>query len=142
MGNVVLPLWQLAPPRDGGYPRTKALPNLQTFEEFYASVHPDKKLADQLPYRAMRALDDPLLKMFRVAVMPPKTPDDAAATIRSAFTAMWKDPKFLADYSRVVNSEPILVTAQEGEAILAGLASVPSDVKEFLAKYIANMTSK
>jgi hypothetical protein len=142
MSNVVLPLWQLSPPRNGGYPRTKALPNLQTFEEFYAGVHPDKKLADQLPYRAMRALDDPLLKMFRVAVMPPKTPDAAAAVMRSAFTEMWKDPKFLADYSRVVNSEPILVTAQEGEQILAGLASVPSDVKEFLTKYIANMTSK
>jgi hypothetical protein len=142
MSNVVLPLWQLPPPRNGGYPRTKALPNLQTFEEFYASVHPDKKLADQLSYRAMRALDDPLLKMFRVAVMPPKTLDDAATVMRAAFTEMWKDPKFLADYSRVVNTEPVLVTAQEGEAILAGLASVPSDVKEFLAKYIANMTSK
>jgi len=75
-------------------------------------------------------------------VMPPKTPDDAAAVMRSAFTAMWKDPQFLADYSRVVNTEPILVTAPEGQQILAGLASVPSDVKEFLAKYIANMTSK
>jgi hypothetical protein len=142
MSNVVLPLWQLSPPRDGGYPRTKALPNLQTFEEFYATVRPGKTLSDQLPYRAMRALDDPLLKMFRVAVMPPKTLDDTAAIMRSAFTAMWKDPQFLADYSRVVNTEPILVTAQEGQQILAGLASVPSDVKEFLTKYIANMTSK
>jgi tripartite-type tricarboxylate transporter receptor subunit TctC len=142
MSNVVLPLWQLSPPRNGGYPRSKALPNLQTFEEFYATVNPDKKLTDQLSYRAMRALDDPLLKMFRVAVMPPKTPDDAATVMRAAFTEMWKDPKFLADYSRVVNTEPVLVTAQEGEQILAGLASVPSDVKEFLVKYIANMTSK
>jgi len=74
--------------------------------------------------------------------MPPKTPDDAATTMRSAFTEMWKDPKFLADYSRVVNTEPVLVTAQEGQGILSGLASVPSDVKEFLVKYIANMTSK
>ena len=123
------------------YPRTKALPNLQTFEEFYATVHPDKKLAANcLTGRCARST----IRCLHVPrrLMPPKTPDDAAAVMRAAFTEMWKDPKFLADYSRVVNTEPILVTAQEGQHILAGLASVPSDVKEFLAKYIADMTSK
>ena len=36
MGHVVLPLWQLSPrAKDGSYPRSKALPNLQTFEELY-----------------------------------------------------------------------------------------------------------
>ena len=142
MANVVLPLWQLSPPRNGGYPRSKALPNMPTFEEFYASVHPGKTLSDQLAYRAMRAVDDPQLKMFRVALMPPKTPDDVAATMRSAFTAMWKDPQFLADYSKVIKTEPILVTAQDGQAILAGLKDVPPEIKAYLAKYIANMTSK
>ena len=39
--HVVMPLWQLSPRgKDGSYPRSKALPNLQTFEEFYASVQP------------------------------------------------------------------------------------------------------
>jgi tripartite-type tricarboxylate transporter receptor subunit TctC len=142
MSNVVLPLWQLSPPKDGGYPRTKALPNMPTFEEFYASVHPDKKLSEQLAYRAMRAVNDPQLKMFRVAMMPPKTPENIAVTMRSAFTAMWKDPQFLADYSRAIKTEPILVTAQDGEAILTGLKDVPTDVKAFLAKYIADLTSK
>lgn len=142
MGNLVLPLWQLSPPKNGGYPRTKALPNMPTFEEFYASVHPGRKLSEQLAYRAMRAVNDPQLKMFRVALMPPKTPDAAAAILRSAFTAMWKDPQFLADYSKVINTEPILVTAQDGQAILEGLKDVPNDVKSFLAKYIADMTSK
>ena len=43
MGNVVLPVWQLSPrAENGSYPRSPALPNLQTFEEFYAQVRPGK----------------------------------------------------------------------------------------------------
>ena len=59
MGNIVLPLWQLSPRKNGGYPRTKALPSLQTFEEFYAAVHPGKPLNGQLKYEALRAVSDP-----------------------------------------------------------------------------------
>src|SRR3954464_7981264 len=45
MGHIVMPLWQLSPRKNGAYPRSKALPNLQTFEEFYAAVHPGKPLS-------------------------------------------------------------------------------------------------
>ena len=142
MGNIVLPLWQLSPRKNGGYPRSKALSNLQTFEEFYAAVHAGKPLAGQFRYEVLRTMTDPQLKMFRVAVMPPKTPAEAVATMRSAFIEMWKNPQFLADYSKVVKTEPILVTAQDGEEVLAGFKNVRSDIKDFLVKYIADMTSK
>jgi tripartite-type tricarboxylate transporter receptor subunit TctC len=140
MANVVLPLWQLSPRKDNGYPRTKALPDLPTFEEFYASVHPGKPLADQLEYKALRALSDPQLAMFRVALLPPKTPSAVVKGMRSAFVAMWKDPKFLADYSNVIKTEPILVSAQEGQNILAGLANVSPDIKSYLKQYVAGLT--
>ena len=55
MGHVVMPLWQLSPRKNGGYPRSKALPNLQTFEEFYATVQPGKPLAGNFTYQALRA---------------------------------------------------------------------------------------
>jgi len=142
MGDIVLPLWQLSPRKNGGYPRTKALPNLQTFEEFYAAVHPDKSLTGQFEYEVLRAFNDPTLAMFRVAMMPPKTADEAVVTMRSAFTEMWKSPQFLADYSKAIKTEPILVTAQQGQEVLAGLGNVRSDIKEFLLKYITDMTSK
>jgi tripartite-type tricarboxylate transporter receptor subunit TctC len=142
MGNVVLPLWQLSPPKNGGYPRTKALPNLPTFEEFYATVHPDKPLAGQLAYRVLRTVNDPQLKMFRVALMPPKTPDDIVAIMRAASIAMWKNQEFLADYAKVIKTEPVLVTAEEGQAVLAGLGNIPGDVKDYLRKYVSDMTSK
>src|SRR4029079_11696404 len=73
MGHVVMPLWQLSPRKNGSYPRRQALPNLQTFEEFYAAVHPGKPLAGNSSYKALRAVSDPQLAMFRVAMMPPKS---------------------------------------------------------------------
>ncbi|MEI8152828.1 MAG: hypothetical protein WCG92_14670, partial [Hyphomicrobiales bacterium] len=142
MGHVVMPLWQLSPRKNGTYPRSRALQNLQTFEEVYATVHPGKSLSDNFTYKALRAVSNPQLAMFRVAMMPPKSSDEAVAAMRAAFVEMWKSPQFLADYSKVIKTEPILVTGAEGQDVLTGLATVSDDIKEFLVKYTNNMTSK
>ena len=143
MGHLVIPLWQLAPrARDGSFPRSKALPKLQTFEEFYASVLPGKRLAGQPAYEALRSFANPQLAMFRVALMPPKASDEAIAILRSSFTEMWKDPKFLADYSRLIKTEPILVSGKDGQEILAELGKVRPEVKDYLRNTIGRMTSK
>ena len=143
LGHVVIPLWQLSPrAKDGGYPRTKALPNLQTFEEFYASVVPGKPLAGQTAYKALRALADPQLAMFRVALAPPKASGEAIATLQTAFTEMWKNPQFLADYFKAIKTEPILVTGAAGQAVLADLGTVPNELKDYLIKATNQMTSR
>jgi hypothetical protein len=64
------------------------------------------------------------------------------SVMRTAFVAMWSDPKFLADYSRVIKAEPILVSGAEGQAVLSGIAQVPGRVKEFLLSYTSRLTSK
>jgi hypothetical protein len=142
MGHLVIPMWQLSPRKNGAYPRSRALPNLQTFEEFFAQVRPGVKLAGNVKYEAMRAVSDPQLAMFRVSLMPPKSSGESVAIMRAAFVDMWKDPKFLADYSKVIKTEPILVTGSEGQAVLSGVANVRREVTDFLADYTANMTSK
>ncbi|CAN0314092.1 unnamed protein product, partial [Phaeothamnion confervicola] len=130
MGDIVIPLWQLSPrAKSGTYPRSRALPNLQTFEEFYASVLPGKPLAGNLAYEVLRATSDPQLAMFRVALMPPKASDEAVATLRSAFNEMWKSPQFLADYSKFIKTEPILVTGVEGQEVLTQLAKIRPEIK-------------
>jgi hypothetical protein len=143
MGHLVIPLWQLAPrARDDSCPRSKALPKLQTFEEFYAAVLPGKKLAGQPAYEALRAIANSQLAMFRVALMPPKASDEAVNILRSAFAEMWKDSKFLANYSRIVKTEPILVSGKDGQEILAELGQVRPEFKDYLRSTIARMTSK
>jgi hypothetical protein len=143
MGHLVMPLWQLSPrARDGSYPRSKALPNLQTFEEFYATVYPGKKLAGQTAYAALRALADPQLAMFRVALMPPKASAEAVGVLRTAFAELWKDKAFLANYARIIKTEPVLVTGHEGQEILAELGQVKPEYKDYLRSAISRMMSK
>ena len=129
-------------PRTAAIRAARRCPNLQTFEEFYASVFPGKTLAGQLAYEALRAFADPQLAMFRVALMPPKASDEAIGILRSAFAEMWKNPQFLADYSRVIKTEPILVSGSEGQEILADLGKVRPEIKDYLVDYMSRMTSK
>jgi tripartite-type tricarboxylate transporter receptor subunit TctC len=135
MGEVVMPLWQLSPrSKDGRYPRSKALADLPTFEEFYATVHAGKAPSG-MPYEALRAFSDPLLAIFRTALMPPKTTDEALAVMRTAFVELWKNPQFIRDYTNAVKTEPVLVSGSEGQEILAGIANIKPEVKAFLVDY-------
>jgi hypothetical protein len=143
MKDIVIPLWQLAPRgKDGSYPRSRSLPNMPTFEEFYASVTGGKPLAGDFRYQAMRAASDPQLAMFRVAVLPPKSPDDVVTVMRSAFDDLWQDQDFLADYARVLATRPIMVSGSEGQSILVGLGTVPRQIKDFLIDYTNRVTEK
>jgi hypothetical protein len=135
MGNLVLPLWQIAPrAKDGSYPRSGALPDLQTFEEFYASVNGGKQPSG-LKYQALRTVADPLVAMFRAAVMPPKSSGQAVEVLRAGFADLWKDKAFIDDYTRVVKTAPIMVSGDEAQKIVADLGKVSPEVKTFLTNY-------
>jgi tripartite-type tricarboxylate transporter receptor subunit TctC len=143
MGNIVIPLWQLSPrAKDGSYPRSPAVPEIPTFEEFYASVMGGKSPAGDIRYEVLRATSDPQLAMFRVILMPPKAPADVVATMRSAFGEMWQDPQFLADYTKVLHTQPTLVSGSEGQQVLTDLGTVRPEIKNFLIDYSNRMATK
>jgi hypothetical protein len=135
MSDIVLPLWQLAARgKDGGTPRSKALPYLPTFEEFYPMVHDGKKPGG-IMYEALRAEADPQLAMFRTALMPPKSPDEAVAIMRFAFAELGRDADFIRDYSNVVKTEPILVAGEEGQQLLAAVGNIRPEIRAFITDY-------
>jgi hypothetical protein len=135
MSNIVIPLWQLAPRgKDGGYPRSRALAGLPTFEEFHATVNNGRKPSGML-YDALRAGADAQLAMFRTAVMPPKALEEAVAVMRSAFVALWQDAAFIRDYSNIIKTAPVLVTGDEGQAIFGELGTIKPEIRAFIADY-------
>jgi hypothetical protein len=143
MKDIVIPIWQLAPRgKNGDHPRSRSLPDMLTFEEFYASVMPGKPLADDFRYQVLRAAGDPQLAMYRVVVLPPKSPDNVVTAMRAAFDDLWKDESFMSDYSRVLATRPIMVSGAEGQSILAALGQVPRKVKDFLVDYTNHVTEK
>ncbi len=143
LGKLVIPIWQLTPRApNGDHPRTANLPDLQTFEEFYATVKGSPVPANDIRYRALRTMIDPQLAMFRMALLPPKTPANVTAALRKAFNEMWTDRAFLADYTRVLHTEPVLVPGDTGQKTLAELGTVPKEIKDFLVDYSTRLTSK
>jgi tripartite-type tricarboxylate transporter receptor subunit TctC len=134
MGDVVMPLWQLAARgKGGGYPRSPALPDLPTFEEFHATVL--GKQPSGFNYEVLRVFSDPLAAMFRTALMPPKTTNEAITVMRTAFVELWKDPAFLRDYANIVKTQPIMLSGEEAQDIVAALGNVKSEIKTFLVDY-------
>jgi tripartite-type tricarboxylate transporter receptor subunit TctC len=139
MGDIVMPLWQLAArAKDGSYPRSSALPDLPTFEEFHASVRDGSKPSGFM-YEVLRASSDPLVAMFRTAVMPPRTPPEVTDIMRAAFVEMWKNAAFIADYAKVMKSPPILVSGSDGQAIIDAVGRVKPEIRSFLIDYTTKL---
>ena len=80
--------------------------------------------------------------MFRVVLLPPQASAEATAAMRAAFIDLWKDQKFLADYSKVIKTEPILVTGKEGQEVLTGLGTIRDEMKEFIVTYTNSLTNR
>ena len=140
MGHIVIPLWQVAPRgKDGSYPRSPALPDLPTFEEFYASVNGGKKPSGKL-YEVMRTVCDPLAAMFRSAMMPPKSSSETIDIMRTAFAELANDKEFIADYVRIVKTTPILRRGSEVQDIVAELGKTKPEIKTFIADYTGRLT--
>jgi hypothetical protein len=86
-------------------------------------------------YEALRAEADPQLAMFRTALMPPKSPDEAVAIMRSAFIELGRDADFIRDYSNIVKTEPILVAGEEGQKLLAAVGNIRPEIRAFITDY-------
>jgi len=143
MGDIVMPLWQLSPrAADGTYPRHKALPEVPTFEEVYAKIHPGEKLSGKLAYEAMRTIQDAQLATFRIAMMPPKASPEALKILRKAFDDLWQDKAFLSAYAKTVHTDPTPVTGPHAQDILTKATSVRQEVRDFLANYTDNIVKK
>jgi hypothetical protein len=142
LGHLVIPLWQLSAPVDGKYVRSKALPNLQTFEEFYAQMHPGKSLVRNLMYETLRTISDPQLTMFSVIMMPPNASTESVSAMRSAFISLRTDQQFIADYLTSTKRQPVLVAEPDGRAVLSKLAFVRPEIGDFLNGYMKQLTNR
>jgi tripartite-type tricarboxylate transporter receptor subunit TctC len=134
MGDVVIPLWQLSPrAKDGSYPRSSAVSDIPTFEEFYAMTKGGKPSG--MLYQVMRAYGDPLSAMFRIAMMPPKSSGETVGIMRTAFVDLSKDKDFISDYVRIVKTTPVLRTGDEAQQIVAELGKTKPEIKAFIVDY-------
>jgi hypothetical protein len=137
--GIVIPLWQLtAAGHDGSIKRDSAIPQIPTFEEFYAKVHGGKPSGAK--YETLRTIINTLTSMFRSVFLPPGTDKARVKEMRAAFESLWKDKTFLSDYSKAVKTEPGLVTGADGEQVISQLSHMKPEVKTTLEGVIKQFT--
>jgi hypothetical protein len=134
MAELVMPLWQIAARgQDGGTPRSRAMPDLPTFEEFFESVH--HKQPSGFLYEVLRTSSDPLVAMFRTALLPPKSPAEITDLMRTAFVTLAQDKDFIRDYANAVKTDPLVVPGADAQEIVAALGKVKPEIKAFVIDY-------
>jgi hypothetical protein len=90
-------------------------------------------------YEVLRTSSDPLVAMFRTALLPPKSPADVTDIMRAAFVELGKDKDFIRDYAAAVKTDPLLIPGAEAQQIVATLGSVKPEVKAFLLDYTTKL---
>ena len=134
MAELVMPLWQIAARgKDGGTPRSRAMPDLPTFEEFFESVHHKKPFG--FLYEVLRTSSDPLVAMFRTALLPPASPAEITDVMRAAFMTLAQDKDFIRDYANAVKTDPLVVPGADAQEIVAALGKVKPEIKAFVIDY-------
>ncbi len=74
---------------------------------------------------------------YRMILFPPDVPEAAVKALRSAFEALGRDSKFLAEYKKIVGIEPTFLTEEQDlQDVLARLKAATREIKEFRLRYI------
>jgi tripartite-type tricarboxylate transporter receptor subunit TctC len=137
--GIAIPMWyyQTSGP-NGGFNGSTQLEELgiRKFTEVYKEAY--GKLPSGPKFDAFTIVTDIATKLSRAVMMPPGTPDEAVRQMRQAFDALAIDREFLDEYERIINTKAELVSAKEGEAILARLRDVPAEVRAAL-KEVSNV---
>lgn len=78
-----------------------------------------------------------ILRSYRQILFPPGVPRAAVEALRPAFEGLERDPKFLAEYIKMVGIEPIFLTDErEIEASIAPWKEAGQEMREFRLRYI------
>jgi tripartite-type tricarboxylate transporter receptor subunit TctC len=135
--GLVYPMWHSGILKEDGTivraPSVKG--NVPTLYEVYKDMN--GKPPSGPMWESWKAVSLDMSKLTRTLVLPPGTPPDRVATLRTGIVRMAKDPRFVADWERIFGQPiaPLLVSPKEGEKIKnAVMKSAPW--QEYLRKFV------
>ena len=132
--GIAMPFWQMAAKSPegklSGSDKIRAQ-GIKFFEEVYQDAH--GKPPSGTKYQALMVTDNLSAEIARVATMPPGASKDAVEEIRRAFLALQNDQDFIAEYQRVIKSDPILISGEAAQKTLGdALRNATPEVKAAL----------
>ncbi len=124
--GTVLPLWYFPIVDASGNP-IKRSPELDAlgvplYTDVYRQAHGRPPSGEK--WDALALVNNLATTMLRAVLMPKGTPPQAVEEMRKAFAAVAEDKEFQAEYQKIVKVKAEMVSAKEGEAILASMKNV------------------
>jgi hypothetical protein len=113
---------------------SRDVPELLPFTYYYKEIF--GKLPSGIKYDALKAANISSTNMTRMVLMPPKTPPEAIAILRRAFTSLAKDQEFLEDAVKTMRFQPRFEVGEAGELLFQRASQTPPEIVSFLRKYI------
>jgi hypothetical protein len=114
---------------------SRDVPELLPFTYYYKELF--GKLPSGIKYEALKAANMSSTNMSRMVLMPPKTPPEAIAILRSAFESLAKDQDFLTDAINTMRFHPRFEVGQAGERMFTLASQASPEVVSFVREYIA-----
>jgi tripartite-type tricarboxylate transporter receptor subunit TctC len=76
--------------------------------------------------------------LLRTVLLPPGSPEEAAAALATGFEKVAKDPQFMTEYEKIIGAPAELIGREDGKKVIAQLGSIDPKVSAFLKDYVAN----
>jgi hypothetical protein len=133
--GIVTPLYyhDLISP-DGTMRKSPDYPELSSFTEVYTQIF--NKPPSGIKYEALKAANMASQNMNRVALLPPGSPPAAIAAMRQAFALLAKDEEFIGEAKKVMKFQPRFETGADGEKLREKVLRAPTEVIDFVRKYV------
>jgi len=92
------------------------------FQDIYQQAH--GKAPSGPTWDALVLVSNLSTTMLRAVLMPKGSPKEAVAEMRKAFVDVSEDPAFKAEYKRIIQIDAEMVSAEQGQELLASMSTV------------------
>jgi len=131
--GLAIPLWYMPVAKvDGSYVKSEIMESqgVHAFSEVYKEAF--GKLPTGKTWETFVLVNNLASTLRRSILLPKPSPKEAIDELRKAFVELASDPKFVAEYERVVQVKPEMVSAEDGQALVDSLNHIDPAVKASL----------
>ena len=137
--GIVIPVFQYEVANaDGSFTASPDIPDIPTYLDLYRMKHGENAMPSGIEWEAIQLLNTLYTNLLRTIFMPPGSPQEAADALAQGFDSVVSDPEFLAEYKKVIQASPNMITGADGRAVIANLENVDPKLVAFFKQYIAD----
>lgn len=120
---------------EGDVETSPDVPELPSFTQLYKKIY--GKAPSGMKYEALKLANISSGNLQREMLVPPGTPPEAIAALRTGIKSLVKDPKYIADAKKTMKFVPETNVGERGEKLFRKVVDAPPEIIDFILKFIA-----